>query len=167
MHYNGYLYFCNSYYVGLYYIKNMSTIIRYATNFAKIDIQAQLPSLMEQVSDEAVAYNQQQLYRSSVDRFGKSLRKYTSLSYALYKYKRNPLPGLYRPDLNLTGTLYRGMYLRVTGRSFYLGSSDAKEGRIEKKYGKDIWGLTRESKSKLAKDISPLLMVYIRNVIRS
>ena len=145
----------------------MATIRKYASNFAKIDIPAQLPSFMEQVSDEAVAYNQQQLYRSSVDRFGKSLKQYQSLSYALKKYQRNPLPGLYRPDLNLTGTLYRGMYLKVTGRSFYLGSNDVKEGRIEKKYGKDIWGLTKESKGRLAQDIKPLLFGYIRNCLRS
>jgi hypothetical protein len=145
----------------------MTTISRYATNFAKIDIQAQLPSLIEQVGDEAVAYNQQQLYRSSVDRFGKSLTKYTSLSYALKKYQRNPLPGLGRPDLNLTGTLYRGMYLKVDRKSFYLGSYDAKESKVERKYGKDIWGLTRESKGRLSRDVRPLLMGYIRNMIRS
>jgi len=154
--------------MGLYNFKDyMSTIRKYASNFAKIDIPAQLPKLIEEVAPEAIAYNQQQLYRSSVDRFGKSLRKYTSLSYALYKYQRNPLPGLYRPDLNLTGTLYRGMYLRVTGRSFYLGSNDAKEGGIEEKYGKDIWGLTKESKGKLSRDVRPLLMGYIRNSLRS
>ena len=145
----------------------MATIRKYASNFAKIDIQAQLPKLIEEVAPEAIAYNQQQLYRSSVDRFGKSLKQYQSPSYSLYKYRRNPLPGLGRPDLNLTGTLYRGMYLKVTGRSFYLGSYDAKESKIEKKYGKDIWGLTKDSKARLSRDIRPLLMGYIRNTLRS
>lgn len=145
----------------------MATIRKYATNFAKIDIPAQLPKLIEEVAPEAIAYNQQQLYRSSVDRFGKSLKQYQSPSYSLYKYRRNPLPGLGRPDLNLTGTLYRGMYLKVTGRSFYLGSIDSKEPKIEKKYGKDIWGLTKENKARLSRDVRPLLMGYIRNILRS
>jgi len=146
----------------------MATIRKYASNFAKIDIQAQLPKLIEEVAPEAIAYNQQQLYRSSVDRFGKSLKKYQSPSYALYKYRLNPLPGLGRPDLNLKGTLYRGMYLKVQGRGFYFGSYDAKESQVERKYSKDIWGLTKESKRKLAiNDVRPLLMGYIRNCIRS
>jgi len=144
----------------------MATIRKFASNFAKIDIQAQLPKLIEEVAPEAISYNQQQLYRSSVDRFGKSLQKYQSPSYSLYKYRKNPLPGLGRPDLNLTGTLYRGMYLKVTGKSFYLGSNDIKETKVERKYGKDIWGLTRENKTRLSRDVRPLLMGYINRVIR-
>jgi len=145
----------------------MATISKFASNFSKIDIPTQLPIIIQELEPEAIAYNQQQLYRSSVDRFGKSLKQYQSPSYALYKYRRNPLPGLGKPDLNLTGTLYRGMYLKVTGKSFYLGSYDAKETKVERKYGKDIWGLTRENKARLSRDVRPLLMGYIRNCIRS
>jgi hypothetical protein len=143
----------------------MTTITRYAQNFRKIDIEAELPKIMEEVAPEAVAYNQQQLYRQGIDRFGKQLRRYTSLTYALKKYQRNPLPGLGIPDLNFTGTLYRGMYLKVVGKSFYLGSNDSKETRIENKYGKDIWGLTKESKTRLSRDVRPLLMRYIRKTL--
>lgn len=144
----------------------MTTISKFATRFAQIDIPGQLPSIIEEVAPEAIAYNQQQLYRSSVDRFGKGLKQYQSPSYALYKYRRNPLPGLGKPDLNLTGTLYRGMYLKVDVRSYLLGSYDVKEPKIEAKYGKDIWGLTRENKARLSRDVRPLLMGYIRNVAR-
>jgi hypothetical protein len=146
----------------------MATITSYAKKFHTLNIEAELPKIIEQVAPEMIAYNQQQMYRSSIDSLGNPLGMYKSAPYALRKYEQNPLPGLGRPDLNLTGTLYRGMYLKVTGRSFYLGSYDAKEGKVEKKYGKDIWGLTRESKTKLAKnDVRPLLMGYIRNVLRS
>lgn len=146
----------------------MTTISHYATNFAKIDIPAQLPKIIERVEPEMIAYNQQQLYRSSIDRLGKALKLYRSASYSLKKYARNPLPGKGRPDLNLTGSLYRGMYVKVDARSYLIGSSDVKETRIERIYGKDIWGLTAESKHKLARnDVRPLLMGYIRNVLRS
>ena len=145
----------------------MATISKYASNFSKIDIALQLPIIIQELEPEAIAYNQQQLYRSSVDRFGKSLKQYQSPSYSLYKYRKNPLPGLGKPDLNLTGTLYRGMYLKVTGKSFYLGSNDVKETKVERKYGKDIWGLTRENKARFSRDVRPLLMGYIRNCIRS
>lgn len=146
----------------------MATIHQFASRFAKIDIQAELPNIIEEVAPEMIAYNQQQLYRSSVDRFGKSLKQYQLPSYSLYKYRKNPLPGLGRPDLNLTGTLYRGMYVKVDARSYLLGSIDRKEPKIEQKYGKDIWGLTRESKSKLARnDVRPRLLGYIRNILRS
>jgi len=146
----------------------MTTIRKYATNFAKIDIQAQLPDIIEQVAPEMIAYNQQQLYRSSIDRFGKQLKMYKSASYSLKKYLRNPLPGLGRPDLNLTGATYRGMFVNIGARDYFMGSYDTKAPRLEKIYGNDIWGLTRESKSKLSKnDVRPLLIKYIRNVIRS
>jgi len=145
----------------------VATISKYASNFAKIDIPSQLPIIIQELDPEAVAYNQQQLYRSSVDRFGKSLKKYQSPSYAIYKYRRNPLPGLGKPDLNLTGTLYRGMYLKADRKSFYLGSIDSKEPKVERKYGKDIWGLTRENKARLSRDVRPLLMGYIRGVLRA
>lgn len=46
-----------------------------------------------------------------------------------------------------TGTFWSDMFVDVGNNSYEMGSVDAKTAKLEKKYGKKIFGLTKESKS--------------------
>jgi hypothetical protein len=45
-----------------------------------------------------------------------------------------------------TGSFWSDMFVDVGNNSYELGSADAKSAKLEKKYGKKIFGLTKESK---------------------
>lgn len=45
-----------------------------------------------------------------------------------------------------TGSFWSDMFVDVGNNSYELGSADAKSASLEKKYGKKIFGLTKESK---------------------
>lgn len=45
-----------------------------------------------------------------------------------------------------TSEFWNAMFVDVGNSSFEVGSADAKAAKLEKKYGKKIFGLTRESK---------------------
>lgn len=46
-----------------------------------------------------------------------------------------------------TGAFWSDMFVDVGNNSYEVGSADAKAQSLEKKYGKKIYGLTKESKS--------------------
>ena len=46
-----------------------------------------------------------------------------------------------------TGDFWNDMFVDVGNNSYEVGSADAKAAKLEKKYGKRIFGLTKESKS--------------------
>jgi hypothetical protein len=46
-----------------------------------------------------------------------------------------------------TGSFWGDMFVDVNANSYSLSSADEKTQKLEKKYGKKIFGLTKESKS--------------------
>ncbi len=46
-----------------------------------------------------------------------------------------------------TGSFWSDMFVDVGNSSYEVGSADAKTAKLEKKYGKKIFGLSKESKS--------------------
>lgn len=46
-----------------------------------------------------------------------------------------------------TGAFWSDMFVDVGNDSYEVGSADAKAAKLEKKYGKKIYGLTKQSKS--------------------
>ncbi len=48
--------------------------------------------------------------------------------------------------LHDTGAFWSDMFVDVGNNSYEVGSADAKAAKLEKKYGKRIFGLTKESK---------------------
>lgn len=49
--------------------------------------------------------------------------------------------------LHDTGSFWNSMFVQVNAASFEMSSADDKTGKLEKKYGKKIFGLTEESRS--------------------
>lgn len=115
--------------------------------FKRLNLRNEVKRQVQQdYSGELIALNQRQLFAQSVDSNNIPLRFYNSNFYAFEKEKRNPLPGFGRPDLYDTGAFYRAFVVRVNSNFYTIASTDKKTNLLTEKYGKDIFGLTEESK---------------------
>lgn len=124
------------------------TIAEMNRRWQKVDVKTESVNIIIDSQPELIKKNQEQLHEKGQDKNNVSLKSYHSPFYAAEKLKLNPA-GV--TDLKLTGALYGGMYLNISSTSFKIGSSDEKEGDLERKYGKDIWGLSKENLSEFAK----------------
>lgn len=120
--------------------------------FQSLDLRGQVPKIIASSTDEIETLNKKQLYEKSVDRNGEPLRLYASLSYAIEKNRKNPMPGFGRPDLFNEGSFFR-QFFTVVGANYYETSSrDSKTSGLVAKYSSDIFGLTKENKAKYASE---------------
>jgi len=127
-----------------------------------IKLRDNLPVLIRNTSAEILTLNRFQLYNQSVDKNEEPLRLYGSLSYALEKNKMNPAPGFGRPDLYLTGSFQRAMYVEVNQTIIKVWSRDRKTDSLVAKYSDEIFGMTSTSKGKYAQQtLHPAIKTYI------
>ena len=130
----------------------MTTINEMYNRWRKLQLRKQVPIIIEQTKENIIALNQRQLYNRSEDSEGNPLRFYSSNSYAFEKEQKNPLPGFGRPDLYDTGSFYRQFVVRVSPTFYEITSKDSKTNKLTKKYGKDVFGLQKESKAEYVND---------------
>jgi hypothetical protein len=89
---------------------------------------------------------QEQLYHGEDGKGFKIRPSYASAEYARLKSSRNPLPGMWTPDLHNTGSFYNQMRIWWLGTSqFSIISEDKKFRDLMIKYGVDITKLQEES----------------------
>jgi hypothetical protein len=144
----------------------MATISEMVKRLESLDIESEIPKLIQQTSFEAIALNQIQLYNHGIDKGVVQLSPYKNKYYAKKKNELNPLPGLGVPDLFKTGAYYKSMFLEVTQDTLEVKSNDEKDARLTSLYGDQIKGLTDESKSDYAQNtLKPLLQKYIADTI--
>lgn len=131
----------------------MTTINSMLQKVSSIDLPNQVPIIIEQTSETAINLNRQQLYEMSTDKNNMSLLMYKWPSYAQFKNRKNPKPGLGHPDLFLTGSFQNQMFMKVEKETFEISSKDGKTFDLIKHYGDDIFGLTLDSKKEYAKTV--------------
>lgn len=119
--------------------------------FASFDTQKEGIRAIEVTKDDAVDFNRKQLYFSSIRSDGTYLQGYKSEFYAEYKNDKNPSPGFGAPDLYDTGSFQGKMFAIVNGGKLEFSSKDIKTGKLVEKYGKSIFGLTKQSLDEYAK----------------
>lgn len=109
------------------------------------DLRAEVREIMEESAEDLISLNQSQMYRESVDSFGRQiLPEYYFEEYRQEKIKLNPgLGGLV--DLNYTGAFYAGFYVDYTDDEYLIDSNDEKRDDLASKYGSQIFGLTPDS----------------------
>lgn len=118
-----------------------------------LDLRSEAPKLVQQTSYEIIVLNQQQLYSGLEADGDKARPEYKSKYYAKKKNQQNPKPGFGVPDLFATGAFYKGFAVAIKGDMYEIGSVDSKSDRLEKQYGKQIFGLTKKNKEKYAKGV--------------
>ena len=106
-----------------------------------------------------IKLNQQQLLQGLDTKGQKLSPKYSSLKYATKKAAQNPAPGLFNPDLNLSGLMFKEMDLKISGSEYDI---DSNVSYIEylTKY-KDKFGLTPENEREEARILVTNTFIFL------
>lgn len=111
-----------------------------------LNLQDEVTNIISKDKRVLILLNQSQLFDFGVDSQDKKLREYQSRSYAAKKNARNPQPGFGTPDLFDTRSFYGDFFIEVKKDVIVFDSKDSKSADLEKKYGNDIFGLTKGNK---------------------
>lgn len=139
------------------------TIPQMLERWKSVNLKTEVPIIIQDTNGEMVKLNREQLKVKGLDSESKRLKPYQSPAYALDKNRMNPSPGLFNPDLFVTGRFHGGFYANVkASKSILFGSTDFKSERLEKSYGKQIFGLTKDNKRVyLDTTVMPKIREYI------
>lgn len=142
------------------------TIPELKRRWKQIDLRNAAASIISDNKQQIADFNREQLM-DGFNKEGKKLKKYRSSSYAQKKNQKNPSPGLGNPDLYLTGRFHEAMNVKINSKvSFDIFSTDSKTPDLTKKYGKDIFGLTDESRLIASEEIiNPGLVLHIKKIV--
>lgn len=89
--------------------------------------------------------------------------EYRSDDYAQFKQSQGSKAPFGTPDLKLTGDFYSGFKAEVAPKYLEITSTDKKSGKLQKKYGDEIYGLTDKNKSEFAQLIKEPLLKNVRD----
>jgi len=109
---------------------------------------------------------QDQLYERGINRLGVSLADFEP--YAPFTLRMKQMTGqpTDRVTLRDTGDFTRSFYLDVSKEGFEIKAADTKTNELVAKYGKQIFGLTKENSEELVKEyIIPDLMKHLKKAI--
>jgi hypothetical protein len=132
-------------------------------NLIKLVVQVlDLPEVQDFIADK----NKDQLNSGLTIEGEKITPDYVSDDYAKAKQDMNSKPGLFTPDLFLSGDFYEGLTADLAGQNIEIFSTDWKSDDLEKKYG-DIFGLTKSNMEQLKREfILPELLNLIHNELQ-
>lgn len=137
------------------------TIIELNNKVQAFDLELTLDKVVLENEKFILDKNKEQLY-SGVDANNESLGNYKSEFYANYKLQKNPAGVV---DLKDTGDFYNAFKLDNT--DYEISSTDEKTKSLTAKYGKNIFGLTKENTGSLIKEkINPQLLTAFKNAIK-
>lgn len=130
------------------------TIKEFAKGVRSINMRAEIPRIMETTGKELVAYNHDQLQHGILST-GEDIRPYYSdFAYADKKHQQNSKAGFRHPDLKDKGNFYKQFQVSAGFTGIYtIESRDFKAPKLEEKYGKFIFGLTKQNKALYAQGI--------------
>jgi len=116
-----------------------------------LNLEEAIPQLIRDTDYSIEGYNEHQLLfgikrdvKSPSDK-GSIIGRYKNDSYASFKHMKNPDPGFGIPDLFLTGSFQKNMFVIPEGLGFEVDSFDSKTTELVAKYGQGIFGLTEEN----------------------
>ena len=121
-------------------------------------------SMME-VKEEIIDLNTSQLEVGKLSTGDTIEPEYVFDSYSKLKKSKGSKAPFGVPDLKLEGDFYSGFETSKLSEGLELSSKDSKAPELERKYSKDIYGLTDKNKSEAAEYIKPILINKILNGI--
>lgn len=108
---------------------------------------------------------QDQLYEKGINRLGEKIsdyRPYRPSTISIKKEKGQPTA---RVTLKDEGDFYRSFYVEARSDSFYIYAKDEKTNDLERKYGKEVFGLTDDNLNELIWSyIYPRLLTELKKV---
>ena len=105
-------------------------------------------SLIKKYDDEIIDLNTEQLKQRGINADGVEIRSYQPYSPATQKFDRSKSPTS-QVTLYKEGDFHEGFFVNFGKDWLSIYSDDEKTAKLERKYGKEIFGLTKESKEHL------------------
>lgn len=142
----------------------MGKLRDYIQKLDAVTKEAQLEAILEIIRRNVyylVDLNTGQLMMG-IDANGEKLKEYANAVYAAFKKHLNPL-GV--TDLKVTGDFHSGFYADMKQFPITFWSTDEKTDELVYEYGKDIFGLTEESKDLFIQQIYQEVIEYYRSII--
>lgn len=119
----------------------MATVLDLIENISKLDVKRLATDAIERTIDVMPQLNREQLEYGLDSRETKIKPSYQSRSYATKKNQMNPAPGMWHPDLILTGAFTASIKVNLSGDKINFKATDLKAPDLLEKYGDDILGL--------------------------
>lgn len=117
----------------------------------EIDLGRIIEDGIKNNDESLIRYNTREQLYYGIDALGKQLKPKYSESYKKYKSRIGQPTD--RVTLFLKGDFYDGFNISGRGFPFSVESNDSKAGMLEKKYGKNLYGITSENRAKFIKEI--------------
>jgi len=129
------------------------------------DVDENIEEVVNEHEDEITIYNKQQLFNKGQGADGSQLKEYASATYAKYKNKKNPNPGLGIPDIKLTGETYDRMFAKMDKNTLEISSTTDYTPKLEESRP-NIFGLDEQSEDLAGEQvIEPELQKKLRDKI--
>lgn len=108
------------------------------------DILEEVQDALIETSGEMIVLNQGQMSLGRRADGSEITPSYSDLTIELKEAKGQETRWVTLRD---TGAFWNDMFVEINAETFSLSSADEKAAKLEKKYGKKIFGLTKESRS--------------------
>lgn len=130
----------------------MPTALDLLDSLSNLNVEVEVKTAIAATANHMVDLNVQQLI-NGIDATGSKIKpKYQSEQYAKEKNARNPLPGMWTPDLINTGDYVASIQVDVGSDDIEHFATDEKADSLAEKYG-DILGLDPTSQEIYNEDI--------------
>ena len=147
-------------------IRDMEAITNLIVNLTKFrdNMNNYMEDITRSIEDEIKEINVHQQYDLGQDRNGDSITPEYAESTIRYKRKKGQPTD--RVTLQDTGQYHDTFKIRYEADGFELYANDWKVGFLDKKYGKDIYGLQDEAARELADQVyQPRMIQKLKNVL--
>lgn len=143
----------------------MATVLDVQENIKSLKVKDIAIDAIDKTLEVAVSLNVEQLTMGKNSDGTKIKPSYRSKKYAQLKANKNPKPGMWTPDLILTGAFTESFKIDISGDNLKYSATDSKAPELTKKYGDDIFGLSENSNEYYAQNIVfPVMMETINQM---
>lgn len=130
----------------------------------KANINEYMEDITRSIEDEIKEINVHQQYDLGQDRNGDAITPEYAESTIRYKQRKGQPTD--RVTLQDTGQYHDTLKIRYEGEGFELYANDWKAGFLDKKYGKEIYGLQDEAARELADQVyQPRMIQKLKNLL--
>ena len=138
-------------------------LINRLTNY-RDNINSYMEDITRSIEDEIKELNVHQQYDLGQDRYGSEIRP--EYAESTIRYKRRKGQPTDRVTLQDTGQYHDTFKIRYEDEGFELYANDWKAGFLDKKYGKEIYGLQDEAARELADQVyQPRMIQKLKNLL--
>ena len=144
-------------------MKAITNLIENLTKY-KANINEYMEDITRSIEDEIKEINVHQQYDLGQDRNGDAITP--EYAESTIRYKRRKGQPTDRVTLQDTGQYHDTFKIRYENEGFELYANDWKAGFLDKKYGKEIYGLQDEAAMQLADQVyQPRMIQKLKNLL--